>query len=85
MVYTAKVVNGSEEIWSTDWDLWAVPTDGSQAARCLTDDNQAWDASPAFSPDGTTLAYLAMARPGYEADRRRVVVMRLGRTAKRTP
>lgn len=75
LVYTAKVVNGSEETWSTDWDLWAVPTSGSKAARGLTDANQAWDSSPAFSPDGKTLAYLAMARPGYEADRRRVVVM----------
>jgi dipeptidyl aminopeptidase/acylaminoacyl peptidase len=75
LVYTAKVVNGSEEVWSTDWDLWAVPTDGSRPARCLTEDNEAWDASPTFSPDGSELAYLAMARPGYEADRFRVMVM----------
>ncbi len=75
LVYTAKVVDGSEEVWSTDWDLWAVPTDASKAARCLTEENQAWDASPAFSPDGKTLAYVAMARPGYEADRYRVTVM----------
>jgi dipeptidyl aminopeptidase/acylaminoacyl peptidase len=75
LVYTAKVVDGSEEVWSTDWDLWAVPTDGSQPAQCLTEDNEAWDASPAFSPDGSQLAYVAMARPGYEADRYRVMVM----------
>jgi dipeptidyl aminopeptidase/acylaminoacyl peptidase len=75
LVYAAKVVDGSEEVWSTDWDLWAVPTDGSQPAKCLTEDNEAWDASPAFSPDGSQLAYLAMARPGYEADRFRVMVM----------
>ena len=75
LAYTAKVVNGSEEVWSTDWDLWAVPTDASQPARCLTEANQAWDAAPAFSPDGATLAYLAMVRPGYEADRYRVVLM----------
>ncbi|MCG6948198.1 MAG: S9 family peptidase [Acidobacteria bacterium] len=74
LVYTAKVVNGSEEVWSTDWDLWAVPTDGSKPARCLTEDNEAWDASPAFSPDGTSLAYVAMVRPGYEADRYRVMI-----------
>ncbi len=74
LVYTAKVVNGAEEAWSTDWDLWAVPTDGSQPARCLTEANQAWDTTPAFSPDGKTLAYLAMVRPGFEADRYRVVL-----------
>ncbi len=75
LVYTAKVVPGSEEAWSTDWDLWAVPTDGRWPARCLTEDNPAWDAAPAFSPDGATLAYLAMERPGYESDRFRVILM----------
>ncbi len=75
LVYTAKVVNGSEETWSTDFDLWVVPTDGSSAATKLTVANRAWDASPAFSPDGTELAYLAMSRAGYEADRFRVMVM----------
>ena len=51
----------------------AAQTDGSEEARCLTEANQAWDSSPAFSPDGSSLAYLAMVRPGYEADRRRRV------------
>jgi dipeptidyl aminopeptidase/acylaminoacyl peptidase len=72
LVYTAKVLGGSEEAWSTDLDLWAVPTDGSSPAVCLTEDNEAEDSAPAFSPDGSTLAHLAMVRPGYEADRRRV-------------
>ncbi len=75
LVYTAKVVPGSEEAWSTDLDLWAVPTDGSEPARCLTEPNLAEDRSPAFSPDGSRLAYLAMSRPGYEADRRRLMLM----------
>jgi len=76
LVYTAKVVPGSEQAWSTNYDLWAVPTDGSAPARCLTRTNPAWDGSPRFSPDGATLAWLAMARPGYESDRFRVTTMR---------
>ncbi|MEW5700908.1 MAG: S9 family peptidase [Candidatus Zixiibacteriota bacterium] len=59
---------GREEPWSTNFDLYYVPVDGSQAPRNLTDANKAWDTQPLFSPDGRTLAYLAMARPGYEAD-----------------
>ena len=34
----------------------------------------AWDAQPAYSPDGKLLAHLAMERPGFEADRFRLVV-----------
>ena len=73
LVFAAKDV-GREEAWSTDSDLYYVPIDGSAAPRCLTEANKAMDTLPAFSPDGKTLAYVAMARPGYEADRYRIVL-----------
>ena len=74
VVFTARNV-GHREAWSTNFDLYQVPLDGSSSPRCLTVDNPAWDTSPAFSPDGNTLAYLAMKRPGFEADRYRVILM----------
>ncbi len=67
LVFSAKNV-GREEAWSTNFDLYAVKVDGSAAPVKLTT-NPAWDAAPRFSPDGRTLAYAAMSRPGYEADR----------------
>jgi dipeptidyl aminopeptidase/acylaminoacyl peptidase len=73
IVFTARDV-GREEAWSTNMDLFYVPVDGSAAPKNLTASNKAWDTTPVFSPDGKTLAYLAMARPGYEADRFRVVL-----------
>ncbi len=73
IVFTARVA-GREEAWSTNFDLYLVPIDGSAAPKLLTANNKAWDTTPAFSPDGKTLAYLAMSRPGYEADRFRVVL-----------
>ena len=61
--------------WSTDVNLYIVPAAGGVAPRCLTAENKALDNHPVFSPDGRTLAYLAMQRPGYESDRTRIVLM----------
>jgi dipeptidyl aminopeptidase/acylaminoacyl peptidase len=73
LVFSARDV-GRQEPWSTDFDLYLAPIDGSSAPACLTDDNAAWDTSPVFSPDGKTLAYLAMSRPGYESDQYKIVL-----------
>jgi len=73
IVFSARDV-GRAEPWSTDFDLYVSAVDGSESPTCLTEENEAWDTSPVFSPDGKTLAYLAMARPGYESDRLRIVL-----------
>jgi dipeptidyl aminopeptidase/acylaminoacyl peptidase len=73
LVFTARHA-GREEAWSTNFDLFVAPLDGKSAPRNLTASNAAWDTQPAFSPDGKTLAYLAMKVPGYEADRYRIVL-----------
>ncbi len=68
LVYSARDV-GPTEPWSTNFDLFSVAADGSGERVNLTPDNPAWDTHPTFSPDGKTLAWTAMARAGYEADR----------------
>ncbi len=73
VVFSARDV-GREEAWSTNHDLFAVPLDGSASPRRLTAANRAWDTQPLFSPDGRTLAYLAMSIPDFEADRYRIVL-----------
>jgi dipeptidyl aminopeptidase/acylaminoacyl peptidase len=72
IVFTAKDA-GREEAWSTNYDLFRVTADGSVAPQKITN-NPAWDTQPLFSPDGRTLAYLAMSRAGYEADRFDIVL-----------
>jgi len=70
------------EAWSTNFDIYEVAAAGG-AARNLTADNPAWDGQPAFSPDGTQLAYVAMERPGFEADRFHLVLLDLKSGVKR--
>ena len=67
--YFALREAGRTEELSTNLDVFAVPTDGSALPVNLTDANDATDTLPTLSPDGRTLAYVAMARPGYESDR----------------
>jgi dipeptidyl aminopeptidase/acylaminoacyl peptidase len=67
--YFALREAGHSEPLSTNLDIFAVPTDGSAPPVNLTDPNNGTDNLPTISPDGRTLAYFAMARPGYEADR----------------
>ncbi|MFL6830171.1 MAG: prolyl oligopeptidase family serine peptidase [Sphingomicrobium sp.] len=68
-VYFALREAGRTEPLSTNLDIFAAPADGSAPPVNLTDANDATDNLPTVSPDGRTLAYFAMARPGYEADR----------------
>ena len=67
VVFTARKADSQEPL-STNLDLWWAPIDGA-APRNLTSANLATDSTPALSPDGKWLAWTAMARPGYEADR----------------
>lgn len=60
---------GRIEPLSTNLDIFQVPSDGSASPVNLTAANHATDTLPTVSPDGKTLAYVAMARPGYESDR----------------
>ncbi|MCY0910637.1 S9 family peptidase [Massilia antarctica] len=76
-------VAGKTEAWSTNFDIYQANAAGGAAPRNLTADNPAWDSKPAFSPDGKTLAYLAMSRPGFEADRFRLVLMDVASGKKR--
>jgi dipeptidyl aminopeptidase/acylaminoacyl peptidase len=82
VVFSVRVA-GKTEAWSTNFDLYTVAVAGGEKPRNLTTDNPAWDTKGVFSPDGRTLAYLAMTRPGFEADRYHIVLLDLASGKKR--
>ncbi|MDD1687272.1 S9 family peptidase [Methanoregula sp.] len=65
---------GRVEMWSTEHSLYYAPVSGTGPVVNLTPSNRAWITQPVFSPDGSSLAYLAMTRPGYESDRYRIMI-----------
>jgi dipeptidyl aminopeptidase/acylaminoacyl peptidase len=73
-LYFALREAGRIEPLSTNLDIFSVPADGSAAPTNLTDANDGMDNLPTVSPDGRKLAYFAMRRPGYEADRQVLTV-----------
>jgi len=82
-MYFGVRIPGQSEPWSTNFDVYAVPTDGSAAPRNLTAANPAWDAFPLPSHDGKKLYYEAMKRPGFEADRFAIMELDLASGATR--
>ncbi len=75
-----------DEPRSTNLDIYQAKVDARIAPINLTEANQATDTLPAPSPDGKWLAYAAMERPGYEADRQVLMLRDLanGETRKLT-
>jgi dipeptidyl aminopeptidase/acylaminoacyl peptidase len=70
---------------STNNDVFLVPLDGSGPKAITT--NPANDHSPAYSPDGRYIAYLAAQRPGFESDRQQLMLYEpaAGRRSSLTP
>ncbi|MCP4676616.1 MAG: S9 family peptidase [Deltaproteobacteria bacterium] len=69
--------------WNTNNDIFVVPVNGGEPKN-ISVRNKACDADPIFSPNGKFIAYVAMKRAGFEADRR-VLTIYNRRTRKILP
>jgi dipeptidyl aminopeptidase/acylaminoacyl peptidase len=60
--------NADPNHWeTTNKDLFIVPVGGGDMKN-ITDDNEAYDGNPHYSPDGCYIAYIVQQVPTYEAD-----------------
>ncbi|MBA2685926.1 MAG: S9 family peptidase [Gemmatimonadaceae bacterium] len=71
LAYTAKN-SGREDAWSTDNNLYTVPSSGG-ASNVITGANKGADENPIYSPDGKLILYHSQARAGFESDRWRLM------------
>ena len=72
IAYTAKD-QGKADAWTTDVNLYVVPTSGGPAT-IITKANVGADQNPVYSPDGKYIAYGSQKRGGFESDRVRLMM-----------
>lgn len=82
-IYFSARLQDAAEPTSTNFDIYRVSIDKPNKAFNMTEANKAWDTQPIVSHDGQKLAYLAMKRPGFEADKFDVLIKNI-RTGKLT-
>lgn len=68
VVYVSRKKTGMEYAVSTNSDLYLYDIEKT-TTRNLTEGMMGYDTAPAFSPDGTQLAWLSMEHDGYESDK----------------
>ncbi len=79
--FSARIQNAQEPS-STNFDIYQVDLNKALKTTNLTKDNLAWDSQPIMSPDGKYLAYLAMKRPGFESDKKDLILFDLAKGKK---
>lgn len=73
IVYVCKKKFGKEYSLSTNTDIYFYNINAASTTN-FTEENPGYDTYPVFSPDGKKIAWLSMARDGYEADKNRLMV-----------
>ncbi len=71
-----KVDSGKEYAFSTDTEIYIYKIVTGQTVRIPMDGG--YDTDPVWSPDGSHVAWISMARNGYEADQTRLFVAAVG-------
>ena len=76
IVYEAKKLNGKDWAVSTNSDLYLYDITSKKTSN-LTEGMNGYDKEPKFSPDGSKLAWMSMATPGFESDVNTIMIMDL--------
>lgn len=81
VAYSCRKKTGMAYSVSTNTDIYLYDLESKRTDN-LTDGMMGYDTNPAFSPDGSQLAFLSMERDGYESDKKRLFVIDLNSNNK---
>ena len=81
IAYTCRKKTGLDYAVSTNSDIYLCDLHSGET-RNLTEGMMGYDINPAFSPDGSMIAWQSMERDGYESDQNRLMVMTLANGEK---
>lgn len=71
IAYTCKKLKGTEYAMSTNSEIYIYDSE-TEKTENITEGNFGYDTEPCFAPDGKSIVWLSMERPGYESDRNRI-------------
>jgi len=73
IAYTSKRLKGIDDARSTNSDIFLYELASSKEVN-ISEGNNGYDRNPAFSPDGSKIAFQSMERDGYEGDLNRLFI-----------
>lgn len=73
LAYTCRKLTGKAEALSTNSDIFIVDLI-SHGVRNITDGMEGYDQDPVFSPDGKKIVWSSMKTPGFESDKKRIML-----------
>ena len=82
IAYTCRKKTGLDYAVSTNSDIYLYDVETGSETN-MTEGNGGYDLNPSYSPDGQRIAWLSMARDGYESDETHLMVYERG-TGKKT-
>lgn len=76
LIYVSRKYKGMEYAFSTDSNLYLYTLENKKT-ELLTPNMPGYDTNPAFSPDGSEVAFLSMATAKFESDKKRLMVLNM--------
>ncbi|HQI70382.1 MAG TPA: S9 family peptidase [Bacteroidales bacterium] len=73
VAYTCRKLHGKEEAMSTNSDIYIYYLQ-TGVTENISKDMPGYDLDPVFSPDGKKIAWCSMKTPGYESDKKHLMV-----------